>query len=107
METKHNSDKTSFTGKGIYETPRIRELLAREVINISVSYVGRLMRAIEYVVTTDAKHTYKVSNNELNREFESDAIGKKWVSDISYVKVGKNWNYLTVILDLADRKVVG
>ena len=34
-----------------------------------------------------------------------------WVSDLTtavaaYVRVGNNWNYLTIIIDLADRKVV-
>lgn len=31
---------------------------------------------------------------------------KKWVSDISYIRVNDKWNYITTILDLADRKIV-
>jgi len=34
-------------------------------------------------------------------------MGKKWVSDITYIRVNHDWNYLTTIIDLADRKVVG
>lgn len=29
------------------------------------------------------------------------------MSDITYIRVNDNWNYLTTIIDLADRKVVG
>jgi transposase InsO family protein len=101
--------------KEIYGAPRIHELLKREGINISLCYVGKLMRGLglrsilskKFVVTTDSKHNYPVSRNVLNREFRAAQTGKKWVSDISYIKVGSNWNYLTTIIDLADRKVVG
>lgn len=101
--------------KGIYGSPRIHELLKREGFNISLCYVGKLMRSLglrsilskKYVVTTDSTHNYPVSRNVLNRDFDATQTGKKWVSDISYVKVGNNWNYLTTIIDLADRKVVG
>lgn len=30
-----------------------------------------------------------------------------WVSDITYIKTTQGWLYLTVILDLADRRVIG
>ena len=33
-------------------------------------------------------------------------LGEKRVSDITYIKVGEDWNYLTTIFDLADRKVI-
>lgn len=29
------------------------------------------------------------------------------MSDITYIRVNNHWNYLTTIIDLADRKVVG
>ncbi len=35
------------------------------------------------------------------------ATGQAWVSDITYIKTLKGWLYLTVVLDLADRKVIG
>ena len=61
----------------------------------------------KYVVTTDSKHSFPLANNELNREFTSLKLGQKWVSDITYIRVNDEWNYLTTIIDLADRKVVG
>jgi putative transposase len=34
-------------------------------------------------------------------------IGKKWVSDLTYIRTREGWLYLTTIMDLADRKIVG
>lgn len=100
---------------GIYGGPRIKKLLEREGIKLSVSYVNRLMQQMglksilskKNIVTTNSKHDFRINKNHLNREFTSETIGQKWVSDITYIKVGHTWNYLTVILDLADRKAVG
>ena len=61
----------------------------------------------KFVATTDSKHTYPVSENPLNREFEVAQLGKVWVSDITYIKCGQSWVYLTSMIDLAYRKVVG
>jgi len=33
--------------------------------------------------------------------------GEVWVSDITYVRTRIGWLYLTVIIDLYDRKVIG
>ena len=41
--------------------------------------------------------------NYLNQEFEQDAPNKVWVSDITYVKVGEQYYYICVILDLFSR----
>jgi putative transposase len=59
-----------------------------------------------YIVATESKHRFSLVNNELNREFSSSKFGEKWVSDITYIRMNDDWNYLTTIIDLADRKVV-
>ena len=43
----------------------------------------------------------------LDREFTSLKLGETWISDITYIRVNDHWNYLTTIIDLADRRVVG
>jgi transposase InsO family protein len=50
---------------------------------------------------------YAVAKNLLNRNFTPESTGKAWVSDLTYIKTTDGWLYLTVIIDLADRKVVG
>lgn len=44
--------------------------------------------------------------NILNRNFQSERVNEKWVSDIIYIRVQQGWIYLTTILDLADRMFV-
>lgn len=99
----------------IYGSYRIQKMLEREGLNYCRSYIALLMKEMgiksilrkKYVITTDSSHSFKVSNNELNRDFYSLKLGEKWVSDITYIRVGQGWNYLTTIIDLADRKIVG
>jgi transposase InsO family protein len=59
------------------------------------------------VKTTDSSHKYPVADNILNRDFHAEEGGMKWVSDICYLRTVAGWLYLTVILDLWDRKVIG
>lgn len=41
------------------------------------------------------------------RNFSPGGICKSRVSDITYVKTKQGWLYLTIILDLFDRQVIG
>ena len=61
----------------------------------------------KFKATTDSKHNLQVAKNLLNREFKVQELGKVWVSDITYIRVNSSWMYLTTMIDLADRKVVG
>lgn len=61
----------------------------------------------KFVVTTDSKHNEPIAPNVLNRAFSVSSPNTAWVSDITYVKVGPKWNYLTVFMDLFSRIVVG
>lgn len=99
----------------IYGSYRIQKMLERENLVYSRSYVALLMKKMElksilrrkYVVTTDSNHLFNIADNKLNRDFDSTKLGEKWVSDITYIRVNNDWNYLTTIIDLADRKVIG
>ena len=57
--------------------------------------------------TTDSNHGLTISPNLLNREFTVSELGKIWVSDITYIRIKYSFVYLTTIIDLADRMVVG
>lgn len=101
--------------KEIYGSYRIQKMLEREGLIYCRSYIGLLMKEMglksilkrKFVSTTDSKHDFPIAKNELNRDFSSLKLGQKWVSDITYIRVNDHWNYLTTIIDLADRKVVG
>jgi putative transposase len=58
-------------------------------------------------VTTNSKHNHFVVPNILKREFTATEPAKTWFSDITYIQTKDGFLYLTIILDLFDRKIVG
>ena len=101
--------------KGRYGSPRIARELQASGIRASRPRIARLMQRNgiksimkrEYRATTNSDHLYPVSENLLMRDFSTKGIGEKWVSDITYIRTGEGWLYLTAVMDLADRKIVG
>lgn len=101
--------------KESYGSPRMtKELRARGRI-IGKNKVADMMRAADlrakrrkkFKVTTNSNHNYPVAPNLLNQNFSVTRPGAVWVSDITYVRTNSGWLYLTVIIDLYDRKVIG
>ena len=45
--------------------------------------------------------------NRLNREFSTNVINQKWVSDFIYIDTAEGWLYLSIVLDVFSRKIVG
>lgn len=82
---------------------------------ISRQRVARIMkqaglvatRPKKFKVTTDSRHNYPIAPNLLERNFIVKKPAQVWVSDITYIRTYQGWVYLTVIIDLFDRKVVG
>jgi len=60
-----------------------------------------------YKVTTNSSHTYPIVENKLMRQFNVKERNRVWVSDITYVRTLQGWVYLTTVIDLFDRKVIG
>ena len=58
-------------------------------------------------VTTDSRHGYEVAPNLLARHFDVEAPDVAWVGDITYVWTAEGWLYVSTLLDLYSRKVVG
>ena len=86
-----------------------------EFLKVSRPRVARLMRKMrlkwrtvkKFVVTTDSKHNDPVAPNLLDRNFSTSSPDQVWLTDITYLKVGRKWYYLTVFIDLFSRMVVG
>jgi transposase InsO family protein len=101
--------------KGRYGSPKITRELEDRGCRVSKSRVARRMRAIglrskirrKYRVTTDSKHHFPAAPNLLERNFTTNAPDQTWVSDITYLATRTGWLYLTVIIDLFSRLVVG
>lgn len=101
--------------KQTYGSPRITQELKSFKIAVSRPRVARLMRKAnvrsvvrkKFRVTTLSDHSYPVVENKLNRDFKVSRTSEVWVSDISYIKTAQGWLYLTIIMDLGDRRIVG
>jgi putative transposase len=101
--------------KGRYGSPKITEELRDRGRKVGKNRVARRMRHAgirskirrKYRVTTDSKHHFEASPNLLERNFTTEAPDRAWVSDITYLATRSGWLYLTVIIDLFSRMVVG
>ena len=99
------SSSKAFPGHG---RPRDEELTRLKKVACLMRENGlNVRRKRLFIRTTDSKHTLPVCENILNREFYAERGGVKWVSDITYLRTEVGWVYLTVVLDLFDRKVIG
>jgi len=100
---------------GRYGSPRIWAELKDLGYKVSRKRVERLMREkklvaripVKWVKTTDTNHGLPIADNILDRDFHAAFPGEKWVSDITYLGTDSGWLYLTVVIDLWDRKTIG
>lgn len=98
-----------------YGSPRIAKELKVKNIRASQPLIAKLMRKDgirsivkkKYRVTTDSSHSYPVVDNKLMREFRTENYNQVWVSDLTYIRTAEGWMYLTTVIDLFDRKVIG
>ena len=104
-----------YDSRCLYGSPRIHAILKRRGIFCSCRRTAKLMKLNGlmskirkvYKVTTNSKHSYFVSPNLLGQEFKVTSPDKVWVSDITYIPTGTGWLYLTTIIDLFNREVIG
>ena len=113
---KHKIERIYNDSKGRYGSPRICKELIAEGEQVSRQRVARMMRqeGLRSIInkkyrisTTDSKHNYPIAENLLKRNFTVAAPAKVWVSDITYIRTAQGWLYLTIIMDLFDRKIIG
>jgi len=108
--------KEIFTEKKrIYGSPRIHQELLRRGYKSGVNRVARLMNKEGLVavhrrkfrVTTKSNHKHPVAQNRLKRQFSPSNPNEAWVADITYIYTREGFLYLSAIMDLCSRKVIG
>ncbi|MDG1276779.1 MAG: IS3 family transposase [Algoriphagus sp.] len=86
--------------KGRLGSPKLTIELKDRGFQVSRPRVARLMKQLGIksiickkfrVMTTDSNHVHIPSENLLNRDFTASESGKKWVSDLTYVKTLQGW----------------
>lgn len=99
---------------GTYGSPRLHQMLRREGIYIGRKRVERLMRWMDLKGRSGCiyrrkvgqfKYYSRIPNRTLNVELTR--INQIWTGDITYLKVGRQWRYLAVVMDKYSRRVVG
>ena len=98
-----------------YGSPRIAALLRHKGYRCSRPRTARLMRVLEirartgrkFKVTTDANHHELIAPNLLGQEFPVEMPNEVRSTDITYLRADSDGHYLTVILDLFNREIIG
>ena len=103
--------------RGTYGSPRIAvELKAAADVKVCQNTVAKYMRQDGLCVqprrsyvpqTTDSDHGHPIAANLLDQDFVARAPDRKWVCDLTYIPTDEGWLYLSVVIDLFSRKVVG
>lgn len=104
-----------FKAKGRYGNPRIRKELYKSGTDVSLPTVAKYMKRMglkskysrKYKSTTDSSHKKPVADNILNRYFSSFSPVSKCVSDITYLPTKDGFLYLTIVMDLFNRDIIG
>jgi putative transposase len=100
-----------------YGSPKITQCLRKNRESINHKRVERLMRTEGLYarrkkrfkpVTTNSKHENPIAPNLLPQYKERlSRINQVWVSDITYIPTREGFLYLSVIMDLFSRKLIG
>jgi len=97
-----------------YGVRRVTATLRRQGKVVNHKRVERIMRednllAIrrrKYILTTDSAHDYQVYVN-LAARMNLTGINQLWITDITYIRLQKEFLYLAVVLDRYSRKAIG
>lgn len=73
----------------------------------SQGIVSCVAKRKKYPKTTDSKHNRRVDQNVLDRDFKAERPNQKWVTDITYIETKEGFVYLSGVIDLFSRRVVG
>lgn len=123
-EAKQKTDESELTttivdifkaSRNNYGTRKIKQELAKRDFIVSRRRIGRIMKQEGLVsnYTTAQFHPQKDTCNEskianvVNREFDNQPYRNVVVSDLTYVRVGMNWNYICILVDLFNREIIG
>ena len=102
--------------RGTYGALRVHAELRAQGVPCGKNRVARLMHEHDVrarrpkrrpPTATPSTPLTPVAANVLDRAFEPDAPDRAWAADMTYIATGEGWLYLSVVLDLYSRRVVG
>lgn len=113
LEVRHQIQTIALEMRSYGYRPITKEL-QRRGFQVNHKRVLRLLREDNllclrrrsFVCTTDSQHPFAVYPN-LARDLELTNINQLWVSDITYIRLQREFIYLAVILDAYSRRCLG
>lgn len=98
--------------RSLYGSPRIKYGLNDQGIICGKNRVARIMKdngiranvKRRFKKTTDAFHSYPACANLLINGNEKDRI---WASDITFIPTREGWMYVSAVMDVRSRKIIG
>jgi transposase InsO family protein len=99
-----------------YGSPRVTVELKARGIEVSENTVAKYMHESATFVkprrrfvpqTTDSDHPHAIAPNLLEQNFAASAPDQKWACDLTYIWTDEGWLYLSVVIDLFSRRVIG
>lgn len=100
----------------VYGSPRIHAVLKKQGESCSRKRVAKIMKQEKIQAKTRKKwkagakscrDLSKIAPNLVNKNFTVTEENNVWVTDITYIKTEEGWLYVSAILDLYSRKIVG
>ena len=123
-EAKQTSDDSELSSeiteifkasRSNYGTRKIKKELMKTGKQVSRRRIGRIMKQ-EGLVSNDTTAQFKPhkdtcneskTGNVLDRQFQGREYRDVVISDLTYVRVGTDWNYICVLIDLFNREIIG
>ena len=98
-----------------YGAKKVNVKLRKMGLEVNLKRVKRIMKENRIFSIITKKYKYYKKGNEsvslvrnvLNRDFSTETINEKWVSDITYIWSRKEgWCYLSSIMDLCSNRII-
>lgn len=96
----------------VYGSPRITAELNEQGIVCGKNRVARIMKdnriraevKRSFRRTTDSKHSYSLAANLLIHQKQTERL---WASDITFVPTREGWLYVSAVMNVRSRKIIG
>lgn len=113
VKTAHLIEETFYRFKGVYGYPMLTLMInIYRKIKLKPWIVYRYMRILGLKAKrTKNKVKYPESGNTffpniLNRNFKTNRLNHKWVTDVTYIRTSKGIRYLSIVRDLFNGEIV-
>jgi len=93
----------------------LAKALRKNGFPISREKTRRLMKTLglvvtqrrAYKITTKRNLTHRVADNLVKMDFNPTTMNQVWAGDITYLKTPQDWLYLSIVMDLYSRRIIG